>query len=115
MAKYGRNVLKRHAKVLTASSDIGEFVTSIMRLISVLTYVGNVSYILPTLHTTFGTPAEDGSYPHHPSFASAAGTDDAHEEAIIVGKSLALIGWNMVTNGNLFERAMKQWQEAVRE
>ncbi|GES62071.1 amidohydrolase [Aspergillus terreus] len=98
MGKYDRNVLNRHEKVLTGSSDIG-----------------NVSYILPTLHTMFGIPADDGSFPHHPSFASAAGTDDAHEEAVIVGKSLALIGWEMITDDQLFEQAKKQWQEAIQE
>jgi hypothetical protein len=63
----------------------------------------------------FGIPADDGSFPHHPSFASAAGTDDAHEEAVIVGKSLALIGWEMITDDQLFEQAKKQWQEAIQE
>ncbi|KAF9892119.1 hypothetical protein FE257_002525 [Aspergillus nanangensis] len=98
MGKYDRNVLKRHEKVLTGSSDIG-----------------NVSYILPTLHTMFAIPAPDGCFPHHPSFAAAAGTDDAHDEAVIVGKSLGLIGWEMVTDNGLFEQAKTQWQECLQE
>ncbi|PWY95427.1 amidohydrolase [Aspergillus sclerotioniger CBS 115572] len=98
MAKYDRNVLKRHEKVLTGSSDIG-----------------NVSYLVPTLHTMFGITSEEGSFPHHPTFAAAAGTDYAHEEAVIVGKSLALIGWEMVTSDELFGVAQKQWRECIAE
>ncbi|KAL2816045.1 hypothetical protein BDW59DRAFT_177451 [Aspergillus cavernicola] len=98
MGMYDRNVLKSHDKVLTGSSDIG-----------------NVSYIMPTLHTMFSIPAPDGSYPHHPSFASAAGTDAAHGEAIVVGKTLALVGWDIATNDLLFEQARDRWTECVKE
>lgn len=63
----------------------------------------------------FGIGAPDGSYPHHPSFASAAGTDGAHTEAMIVGKTLAMIGWDMINNDGMFEVARKQWQEAIKE
>ncbi|PLB46436.1 hypothetical protein P170DRAFT_448327 [Aspergillus steynii IBT 23096] len=98
MARYSRSVLKSHDKVMTGSSDIG-----------------NVSYILPTLHTMFGIPAADGSFPHHPTFASAAGTDDAHEEAVVVGKSLALIGWEMLTDNKLYEKTKTQWEISIRE
>ncbi|KAF5863257.1 hypothetical protein ETB97_010379 [Aspergillus alliaceus] len=98
MGSWGRNVLKSHDKILTGSSDIG-----------------NVSYVMPTLHTMFGIPAPDGSFPHHPSFAAAAGTDEAHGEAVVVGKSLAMIGWEMVTDEALFERAKHQWEKCIQE
>lgn len=80
-----------------------------------MTPVGNVSYITPTLHTMFAIPAPDGSFPHHPSFTAAAGTDEAHTEAVIVGKSLAMIGWEMITDDQLFEQAKTQWQAAIQE
>lgn len=76
---------------------------------------GNVSYLVPTLHTMFGITDEPGSFPHHPSFAAAAGTDTAHEEAVIVGKSLALIAWDMLTDDELFAVAQQQWRQAVEE
>ncbi|KAE8164428.1 hypothetical protein BDV40DRAFT_310885 [Aspergillus tamarii] len=98
MGSYDRNVLKSHEKVLTGSSDIG-----------------NVSYLMPTLHTMFGIPGPDGSFPHHPSFAAAAGTDDAHVEAVVVGKSLAMIGWEMITDEALFEQAKVQWEKCIQE
>ncbi|KAJ5148381.1 hypothetical protein N7526_001733 [Penicillium atrosanguineum] len=96
MGEYGRKVLKRHDKVLTASSDIG-----------------NVSYITPTLHTMFGIPTPDNTFPHHPDFAASAGTDEAHTEAVTVGKSLALTGWDMIMNDELYEMAHRQWQEEI--
>lgn len=61
----------------------------------------------------FAIPAPDGSFPHHPSFAAAAGTDEALEEAVIVGKSLALIGWEMITDDAMFEQAVQQWQQSI--
>jgi hypothetical protein len=78
--------------------------------------LGNVSYETPTLHTMFGIPAPEKSFPHHPTFAAAAGTDEAHTEAIIVGKSLALIGWDMVSGDALYDTTRSQWQvEIARE
>lgn len=70
---------------------------------------------MPTLHTMFGIPAEAGSYPHHPTFASAAGTDDAHKEAVIVGKSLAMIGWDMLHDQGMYETARGQWQGVIKD
>ncbi|KAJ5894883.1 hypothetical protein N7495_006574 [Penicillium taxi] len=70
MGEYGRKVIKRHDKVITASSDIG-----------------NVSYVTPTLHTMFGIQTPDNTFPHHPAFTASAGTDEAHAEAVIVGCS----------------------------
>ncbi|KAL3429236.1 hypothetical protein BDV09DRAFT_203154 [Aspergillus tetrazonus] len=103
MATYGRNALKSHEKILTGSSDIANKLS------------GNVSYIMPTLHAIFAIPATNGSFLHHPSFASAAGTDEAHEEALVVGKTLGLVGWEMLTNDELFEQSKSQWQKCVNE
>jgi hypothetical protein len=61
----------------------------------------------------FGIPTPENTFPHHPSFAAAAGTDEAHEEAVLVGKSLALIGWDMITDEALFQTAQQQWREEI--
>ncbi|EYE91272.1 M20 family metallopeptidase [Aspergillus ruber CBS 135680] len=98
MVKHGRTIIKRHENVLSGSTD-----------------AGNVSYVLPTLHAMFAIPGPDGSHPHHPSFAAVAGTDQAHKEAIAVGKSLALVGWEMITDNQLFEQARKQWEVCIQE
>lgn len=115
MQAYGRNVLKDHEKVMTASSDIGRFLFLITLEIQTLTSTGNVSYVTPTLHTMFAIPASKGAYLHHSSFAEAAGKDEAHEEAIAVGKSLALTGWDMLTDNEKFEAAHNQWCASVQE
>lgn len=75
--------------------------------------LGNVSYAVPTLHSMFGIPTPEGSYPHHPSFTASAGTDEAHEEAIITGKGLALLGWDMMTNNELYSSAKSQWEGQI--
>ncbi|KAF4163907.1 hypothetical protein CNMCM6936_000131 [Aspergillus lentulus] len=98
MARYGRKITKSHDKVLTGSSDIG-----------------NVSYLVPTLHAMFAIADQEGLFLHHSSFATAAGTDTAHEEAVIVGKSLAMIGWEMLTEEGLLQTAKKQWEMAILE
>lgn len=74
---------------------------------------GNVSYVTPTLHTMFVIPAPEGASPHHPSYTAAAGTDEAHAEALVVGKSLALIGWDMLTEKALLDTAQRQWRENI--
>ncbi|KAF4123596.1 Metal-dependent amidase/aminoacylase/carboxypeptidase [Geosmithia morbida] len=97
MQEYDRNVIKSiHDKVMTASTD-----------------AGNVSYVVPTLHTMFSIGAPDGVFPHEPRFQAAAGTDKAHNEAVIVGASLALVGWDMLTDDNLFNIVKKEWDEDI--
>lgn len=61
----------------------------------------------------FAIPTSEGSFPHHPSFAEAAGKDEAHDEAIIVGKSLALTGWEMLTDEGKISAARKDWEESI--
>ena len=124
MGQYGRKVLKRHDKVLTASSDVGmssltsqgnhrESANIWINAHTSILHKGNVSYVTPTLHTNFGIPTPENSFPHHPTYTAAAGTDEAHEEALIVGKSLAMIGWDMITNDALFATAHRQWKEEI--
>ncbi|KAH1544496.1 hypothetical protein KXX19_000564 [Aspergillus fumigatus] len=74
-----------------------------------------VDYLVPTLHAMFAVADQEGLFLHHSSFATAAGTDTAHEEAVIVGKSLAMIGWDMLTDEGLFQTAKKQWEMAIVE
>ncbi|KAJ5711792.1 hypothetical protein N7488_005948, partial [Penicillium malachiteum] len=96
MKGYERDIVPQHDKVLTGSSD-----------------VGNVSYAAPTLHSMFAIPAPEGSFPHHPTFTASAGTDEAHHEAILTGKGLALTGWDMMTDDSLFQTTKAQWEGQV--
>lgn len=88
-------------------------IASLLQVTVLTLNLGNVSYETPTLHTMFGIPAPEKSFPHHPTFAAAAGTDEAHTEAVIVGKSLALIGWDMVSGDDLYDITRNQWQDEI--
>ncbi|KAJ5917279.1 hypothetical protein N7466_010833 [Penicillium verhagenii] len=96
MRGYKREIIQKYDKVLTGSSD-----------------VGNVSYAVATLHSMFSIRAPEGCFPHHPSFTACAGTDEAHEEALLTGKGLALTGWDMLTDDKLFESAKSQWEGQI--
>ncbi|PLB43762.1 hypothetical protein P170DRAFT_450934 [Aspergillus steynii IBT 23096] len=64
---------------------------------TVSTDMGNVSYAVPSFHGVFGIPTPDGVPPHHAGFAKAAGLEEAHHEAIICGKAMAMLGWRLLT------------------
>jgi hypothetical protein len=61
----------------------------------------------------FVIPAPKGSSPHHPSFTSAAGTKEAHEIAVTIGKTLALVGWDLLTDSELFASVKAEWSEQM--
>lgn len=65
------------------------------------------------MHGLFSIRAAEGVYPHHPTFAAAAGTDTAHDEAVIVGKGLALTGWEMLADARLLQQAKEQWKHEI--
>lgn len=52
------------------------------------TDMGNVTYVLPSIHPTFAIDSPRGSV-HTPDFATAAATEDAHEKTVMQGKSMA--------------------------
>ena len=37
----------------------------------------------------------------------------AHSEALIVGKSLALIGWDMIVQNDMYDLARRQWKDEI--
>ncbi|KJK66643.1 Peptidase family M20/M25/M40 [Aspergillus parasiticus SU-1] len=96
MATYGKKYVQKLDQVLTGSSD-----------------VGNVSYVVPTLHAMFAISTSNGSFPHHPDFTACAGTDEAHDAAVLTGKGLALLGWDMLTDDALYTSARVQWEGQI--
>ncbi|KAJ4515248.1 hypothetical protein HRR86_009061 [Exophiala dermatitidis] len=96
MAEYGQDVLVSVAEPLSASSDFG-----------------NVSYAMPAMHAIFTIPAPEGASPHHPTFTSAAGTKEAHEITVVVGKALALVGWDVLTDNELLAASRSEWCEKM--
>jgi metal-dependent amidase/aminoacylase/carboxypeptidase family protein len=71
---------------------------------------GNVSQVMPALHAMFGIPTEDNVGPHNAGFAKAAGTDVAHDKAIVVGKTMALVGLDILTKD---EAVKADWKKVM--
>ncbi|KIW03939.1 hypothetical protein, variant [Verruconis gallopava] len=80
MRSLGRRVEVMSTEVLGASTD-----------------QGNVSYAVPALHPMFGVSCGPGINIHSREFAEVAGTGEAFEAAVVVGKALALTGWDLLT------------------
>lgn len=68
---------------------------------------------MPSLHVMFSIPTEDGVGPHNAGFAKAAGTDIAHDKAIIVGKSMALAGFDILTKDDVYNGMKADWEKAM--
>ncbi|KIA75540.1 aminoacylase 1-like 2 [Aspergillus ustus] len=80
MEALGRNVLLRNPTAATVSTDMG-----------------NVSHEVPGFHGVFGIPTAPNIPGHHAAFAEAAATDEAHAEAILSAKAMAMLGWLVIT------------------
>ncbi|KAK5216681.1 hypothetical protein LTR47_009573 [Exophiala xenobiotica] len=52
------------------------------------TDMGNVTYVVPSIHPTFALDSPDASI-HTPEFASVARSEDSHERALRCGKAMA--------------------------
>lgn len=99
MAAYGEKILKVDPDYIQASSDVGD-----------------ISYILPTMHPLFGIPVkEPGIVTHHWAFTEAAGTDEAHDAAVTAGKSLCLVAWDILTSDAIYEAVKQDWKKASTE
>ena len=53
---------------------------------------GNVSYVVPSIHSLFDIQPPKGSANHTPGFTDAAKTEIAHEATLTASKGIALTG-----------------------
>ncbi|PSN73372.1 hypothetical protein BS50DRAFT_514628 [Corynespora cassiicola Philippines] len=67
---------------------------------------GNVSHFLPSIHVAF--PITTTAVQHNSAFQEAAGTDHAFSQAIIIGKTMALTGIEVLRNETL---ASVMWEQ----
>ncbi|XP_037275459.2 xaa-Arg dipeptidase-like isoform X2 [Rhipicephalus microplus] len=74
------------------------------------TDAGNVSYVLPTLHASFGIGGGGSAVHHTRAFAKAAATDDAHQAALRVAKILALTALDLMSDPELVARARSDFE-----
>lgn len=59
---------------------------------AVVCCIGNVSYVLPTMHVLVGISAQNKCFPHGLRFTPVSGTNEALKQAVTTGKGLALLG-----------------------
>jgi len=65
------------------------------------TDMGNVSYVLPTVHPMFGIPCDPMNANHTAPFTEAAGTEEAHERTIRVAKAMARAAYDLISDETL--------------
>jgi amidohydrolase len=94
MKLFGKDVEVMATEILGASTD-----------------QGNVSQEMPALHPMFGISCKPGINIHSAEFAEVAGTKEAFDMAVVVGKALALTGWNLLTQNELFFGAKRDFEE----
>jgi len=76
------------------------------------TDMGNVSYVVPSIHPVFGIPAKDGN--HTPGFTDAAATPQAHEATIRAAKALAMTALDVFFQPDLLKAARAEFAAHVR-
>lgn len=77
------------------------------------TDMGNVSYVVPSMHPVFGIPAEAGN--HTAAFTAAAATEAAHGAAITAAKAMAMTALDLIVAPELLQRARDDFAAATAE
>ena len=72
--------------------------------------MGNVTYVVPSIHPTFVIESPDGGV-HTPGFAAAARTKDAHLKTLSQGKSMAAVALEVLINDDFAYQVKKAFDE----
>jgi len=72
------------------------------------TDMGNISYVVPSIHPNFAIPSKNGN--HTVEFAAAAKTDDAHQSAWVAAKALTHTGVDLLVDPCHIERLRKDFE-----
>ncbi|XP_071506706.1 xaa-Arg dipeptidase-like [Diadema antillarum] len=76
------------------------------------TDMGNVSYVLPSIHPKFGIPTDSAT--HNPGFTKWAGMPEAQLPTLIQAKALALTALDLMDPSlDLLQRAKAEFEEIV--
>jgi len=76
------------------------------------TDMGNVSWVVPSIHPTFAIGAMGLN--HTPGFTQISATDAAHESMLEVAQALAMTGVDLLLDGDLLSRAQAEFRGAPR-
>lgn len=74
---------------------------------------GSCSYICPGIQAVFDIGAKDA--PHSVIFREAAGTENAHAEALRAGKANALISLDVLTNDDFAAKMKEEFVQAMKK
>ena len=77
------------------------------------TDMGNVSYVLPTIHPMFGIPSDPLNANHTAPFTEAAATAEAHERTIRVAKAMARAAYDLIAEPELLARVKADFAAQV--
>ncbi|KAI9725896.1 MAG: hypothetical protein M1834_009459 [Cirrosporium novae-zelandiae] len=72
---------------------------------------GNVSYIVPAFQPSYGIPAGPGCANHTIGFHDAAGTEEAFNRTLTIGKSLAATAWKILSDDTTALKMKKDFEE----
>jgi hypothetical protein len=72
---------------------------------------GNVSYVVPSFHGGFTIPCPPGAYNHTPGFTACAGTDEAHDLAVLTSKGMAVAGWKVLADDSVAKNVWDDFEE----
>ncbi|GAB4331798.1 MAG: amidohydrolase [Dehalococcoidia bacterium] len=73
------------------------------------TDMGNVSYVVPSIHPMFGIKTDDGN--HTPGFTEGAGQPEAEDVMLKAAKALALTAVSVATDPALLSQARAEFRE----
>jgi amidohydrolase len=93
MALLGSKVQIQQERPMNASTDMG-----------------NVSHIIPSFHGAFVIPTGPDVAGHNPKFASAAGTDEGHEAALMCAKGMAMLAMKVLMDNEIASGARKDFE-----
>jgi metal-dependent amidase/aminoacylase/carboxypeptidase family protein len=75
------------------------------------TDMGNVTHVVPGIHSGFGIQTGPNVSLHSREFAAAAGTDDSHEVAMKSGKGMAMLAIRVLVDDAIAESARAEFDK----
>jgi amidohydrolase len=76
------------------------------------TDMGDVSYVVPSIHPMFGIPVTPGAGNHTPGFTACAATEEAHANTLRAAKALAMTALDAYTRPDLLAAAKAEFKKA---
>ena len=71
---------------------------------------GNVTYVVPAMHATFGIPCSEGAFNHTLGFTACAATSEAHDLSIVTSKAMAMAGWRVLSDDTVAESVRRDFE-----